>query len=62
MPSSGFTILVEIETDFLQTVVMSAVGTRGSYDVNLGLVDFKGGTFIGPAQLPLTSAVIMHLG
>lgn len=54
--------MVEIETDFLQTVVMSTVGTRGSYNVNLGLVDFKGGTFLGPAQLPRTSAVIMHLG
>lgn len=50
------------KSEFLRTLVVSLVATHSPDDVNLVLVDFKGGaTFLGLERLPHTSAVITNL-
>lgn len=50
------------KSEFLRTLVVSLVATHSPDEVNLVLVDFKGGaTFLGLEKLPHTSAVITNL-
>ncbi|WP_316932481.1 type VII secretion protein EccCa [Corynebacterium poyangense] len=50
------------KSETLRTLVVSLVSTHSPADVNLVLVDFKGGaTFLGLEKLPHTSAVITNL-
>lgn len=50
------------KSETLRTIVVSLVATHSPREVNLVLVDFKGGaTFLGLERLPHTSAVITNL-
>ncbi|MCF4005948.1 type VII secretion protein EccCa [Corynebacterium uropygiale] len=50
------------KSETLRTLVVSLVATHSPREVNLVLVDFKGGaTFLGLERLPHTSAVITNL-
>ena len=50
------------KSELLRTLVLGLVATHSSADLNLVLVDFKGGaTFLGLAALPHVSAVITNL-
>lgn len=50
------------KSELLRTLVVSLIATHSPDDLNLVLVDFKGGaTFLGLEQLPHTSAVITNL-
>ena len=50
------------KSELLRTLVLGAGATHSSENLNLVLVDFKGGaTFLGLGQLPHTSAVITNL-
>lgn len=50
------------KSELLRTLVVSLVATHSPADLNLVLVDFKGGaTFLGLERLPHTSAVITNL-
>lgn len=50
------------KSELLRTLVVSLVATHSPDDLNLVLVDFKGGaTFLGLERLPHTSAVITNL-
>lgn len=50
------------KSELLRTLVLSLVAQHGPADLNLVLIDFKGGaTFAGLAQLPHVAAVITNL-
>ena len=50
------------KSEFLRTLVLGLVMTHSSEQLNLVLVDFKGGaTFAGMADMPHVSAVITNL-
>ncbi|MGP6173927.1 type VII secretion protein EccCa [Corynebacterium sp. A21] len=50
------------KSELLRTLVLSLIATHSPEDLNLVLVDFKGGaTFLGLETLPHTSAVITNL-
>ena len=50
------------KSELLRTLVLGLAATHSSEDLNLVLVDFKGGaTFLGMASLPHVSAVITNL-
>ena len=50
------------KSELLRTLVLGLVATHSSAELNLVLVDFKGGaTFLGLGELPHVSAVITNL-
>lgn len=51
------------KSEVLRTIVLSLAMTHSSEDVNLVLIDFKGGaTFNGMADLPHVAAIVTNLG